>query len=93
MKKDFKQIFVKDCPVCGVSPNIAICDLGRPGGRGYPGHNTYQYLCPRCGLLKSGDVSDIYISQEEAINLAKELWNEKVDMTQKHIDRVYTKKV
>lgn len=28
---------VKLCPICGEPPHREECDLGRPGGHGYPG--------------------------------------------------------
>lgn len=79
MKKEVPYISVKACPVCGEHPIINKESLAGPNGRGYPGHFTYEYKCEFCRLLKSGETNDIYVSSEEAINLAKELWNEEVD--------------
>lgn len=74
-----KYISLKVCPVCGQHPEFHKVDLGKPGGRGYPGHFTYEYKCEFCRLLKGGEATDIYIKPEEARNLARELWNDEVD--------------
>lgn len=71
-------ISVKACPVCGEHPELNKESLGRPGGRGYPGHYTYEYRCGFCKLLKGVETQDIYDSPEEAINRAKESWNKEV---------------
>lgn len=70
---------VKLCPVCGDAPHREECDLGRPGGHGYPGHKTFQYKCECCGLVKGTEVTDIYESTEEAIHRAKVEWNVEVE--------------
>ena len=80
-----KYISVKACPVCGEHPERITESLGRPGGGGYPGHFTYEYKCGYCKLLKGGETHDIYVKPEEAINLAKELWNDEVD----RVDRIH----
>lgn len=76
-------ISVKACPVCGEHPELKKESLGRPGGRGYPGHSTYQYKCEFCNLLKGTETHDIYDSPEEAKNRAKESWNAEVDRVHK----------
>lgn len=78
-KKEIPYISVKACPVCGEHPELEKHTLERGRGGGYPGHFTYQYKCGYCKLLKGGEWSDIYVSSEEANNLAKELWNVEVD--------------
>lgn len=85
-KKEIPYISVKACPVCGEHPELQKDDLGRPGGHGYPGHSAYEYKCGYCRLLKGGETTDIYVSSEEAKNLAKELWNEEVE----RISRIMT---
>jgi hypothetical protein len=78
-KNEVPYISLKACPVCGEHPGLRQQTLERPGGHGYPGCFTYEYKCEYCKLLKSGETTDIYVSAEEAKNLAKELWNEEVD--------------
>lgn len=73
---------LKPCPVCGEHPELHKVDLGRPGGRGYPGHFAYQYKCGLCKLLKGTETQDIYYSSETSKNHAKEFWNEEVDRVQ-----------
>ena len=89
-KKEVPYISVKACPVCGEHLEFLTADLGsdlgRPGGHGYPSHSTYEYKCGYCRLLKGGETTDIYVSSEEAKNLAKELWNEEVE----RISRIMT---
>jgi hypothetical protein len=77
-KKEVPYISVQACPVCGQHPELKQQTLERPGGHGYPGCFTYEYKCEYCKLLKGGETTDIYVSAEEAKNLAKELWNEEV---------------
>ena len=79
IKKEVPYISLKACPVCGEHPELQRADLGRPGGHDYPGHFTYEYQCGFCRLLKGGETTDIYVSSDEAKNLAKELWNKEVD--------------
>jgi hypothetical protein len=81
-KKEVPYISVKACPVCGEHPEKITESLERPGGHGYPGCHTYQYKCGYCKLLKGGETCDVPISSEEAINLAKQRWNEEVDRVQ-----------
>lgn len=87
-KKNFNYIRVKACPVCGEHPELIKESLGRPGGHGYPGCYCYEYKCGYCKLLKGGETNDIYVTSEEAINLAKELWNGEVDRVTK-LQKVY----
>lgn len=78
-KKEVPYISLMACPVCGQHPELRQQTLERGRGGGYPGHFTYEYKCEYCKLLKSGETTDIYVSAEEAKNLAKELWNEEVE--------------
>ena len=71
------------CPICGAYPEKDVCDLGRPGGRGYPGSHTYQYKCERCGLVKGRETSDIYVYKEVTQNNAKQFWNDECDRIKK----------
>lgn len=80
---------VKLCPICGEPPHREECDLGRPGGHGYPGHSSYQYKCECCGLVKGAETHDIYGTSEEARERAKLHWNEEVDRVAQHINRIY----
>lgn len=82
-------ISAKVCPICGESPHREECDLGRPGGHGYPGHKTYQYKCECCGLIKGVETHDIYSTPEDARERAKLHWNEEVDRIAEYIDRIY----
>jgi hypothetical protein len=77
-KKEIPYISVKACPVCGEHPEFKKETLDKGHGHGYPGHYDYEYQCGYCKLLKGGVTHDIYVSSEEAVNLAKELWNEEV---------------
>ena len=88
-KKEIPYISVKACPICGEHPEKVRESLERPGGHGYQGCFSYEYKCECCKLLRGGETTDIYVSPEEAVNLAKELWNEKVDSAAKYIDRIY----
>lgn len=85
-------ISVKACPICGEHPHREEYDLGRPGGHGYPGHSSYQYKCECCGLIKGGDIDDIYLSKADAQNRAKETWNEEVDRVIELISRQWSRK-
>lgn len=80
---------VKLCPICGEPPHREECDLGRPGGHGYPGHSSYQYKCECCGLVKGIETHDIYGTSEDAKERAKLHWNEEVDRVAQYIDRIY----
>ena len=91
-KKEIPYISVDACPICGEHPQRIEVDLGKPGGRGYPGNSTYEYRCEFCKTLKGGETTDIYVSRDEAINLAKELWNDEARRVQNYIDRVYVPK-
>lgn len=82
-------ISVKACPICGEHPHREECDLGRPGGHGYPGHSSYQYKCECCGLVKGVETHDIYSTSEDARERAKLHWNEEVDRIAGYIDRIY----
>ena len=82
-------ISVKACPICGEHPHREECDLGRPGGHGYPGHSSYQYKCECCGLAKGVETHDIYSTPEDARERAKLHWNEEVDRIAEYIDRIY----
>jgi hypothetical protein len=86
-------ISIKLCPVCGEVPERTSYDLGRPGGHGYPGHKSFQYKCECCKLLKGKDCDDIYCSTEEAMNKAKETWNEEVARVQDFLSRQWVPKV
>ena len=77
--KEVPYISLKFCPVCGEPPEFQKESLANPRGGGYPGHFTYEYRCVFCNLLKGGEAHDLYISPDEAKNLAKELWNGEVD--------------
>lgn len=82
-------ISAKACPICGEHPHREECDLGRPGGHGYPGHSSYQYKCECCGLVKGVETQDIYSTPEDARERAKLYWNEEVDRIAEYIDRIY----
>jgi len=82
-------ISAKACPICGEHPHREECDLGRPGGHGYPGHSSYQYKCECCGLVKGVETQDIYRTPEDARERAKIYWNEEVDRIAGYIDRIY----
>lgn len=82
-------ISAKACPICGEHPHREECDLGRPGGHGYPGHTSYQYKCECCGLVKGVETQDIYSTPEDARERAKIYWNEEVDRIAGYIDRIY----
>lgn len=82
-------ISAKACPICGEHPHREECDLGRPGGHGYPGHSSYQYKCECCGLVKGVETQDIYSTPEDARERAKLHWNEEVDRIAGYIDRIY----
>jgi len=82
-------ISAKACPICGEHPHREECDLGRPGGHGYPGHSSYQYKCECCGLVKGVETQDIYSTPEDARERAKIYWNEEVDRIAGYIDRIY----
>ena len=84
--KEIPYIHVKACPICGEHPQRVEESLARPGGGGYPGYFTYEYKCEYCKLLKGGETTDLYISSDEARNLAKELWNDKVATVQGYLD-------
>jgi hypothetical protein len=83
VKKDIPYISVKACPVCREYPDRITESLERRGGHGYPGCHTYQYKCGCCKLLKGSETCDVPISSEEAINLAKQRWNEEVERVEK----------
>ena len=80
------------CPICGEHPEKVKESLEGPNGRGYRGCFTYEYKCECCKLLRGGETTDIYVSPEEANNLAKELWNDKVSSTKHYLDRLYVLK-
>ena len=82
-KKKIPYISVKACPVCGKHPELKKETLERGRGGGYPGCYCYEYKCGYCKLLKGGETNDIYITSEEAINLAKQFWNGEVDRVTK----------
>lgn len=73
----------KPCPVCCQSPHRKEESLGKPGGRGYPGYYSYEYVCEYCKLLKGGGATDLYVSKADAISSAMDYWNEEVDRIQK----------
>ena len=73
-----EYISLEACPICGDHPDRITVDLGKPGGRGYPGCHTYEYVCEHCGLVRSGSFNDISGSTEEAVTRAKEAWNTEV---------------
>ena len=79
MENKVPYISLKACPVCGEHPELKKESLAKPRGGGYPGHFTYEYKCEFCRLLNGGETHDLYVSPDEAKNLAKELWNEEVD--------------
>jgi hypothetical protein len=85
-EKEAFYVSPKPCPVCGEHPHRKEQSLGKPGGRGYPGYFSYEYVCECCKLLKGGETSDLYVSKEDAIRSATELWNEEVDRVQKCIE-------
>lgn len=72
-------IELQACPICGAHSEKETRDLGRPGGHGYPGCHTYQYKCEKCGLVKGGDIDDIYRHKDVAQNEARKSWNEECD--------------
>lgn len=76
-------IELQACPICGAHPEKDVCDLGRPGGHGYPGCYTYQYKCERCGLVKGRETNDIYDHKAVAQNEARQFWNEECDRIKK----------
>ena len=63
------------CPICASPPEKETCDLGRPGGHGYPGSHSYQYKCENCQLVKGHSFDDICLAKEVAQNRARESWN------------------
>lgn len=85
-------VSIKLCPICGEVPEKVTYSLERPGGHGYVGCHSYQYKCECCKLVKGGDIDDIYLSNADAQNHAKETWNAEVDRIQEHLDRLYVKR-
>lgn len=81
------EVRVMLCPVCGSPPQRVEYDLGKPGGRGYPGHKTYQYKCEFCNLVRGTEVTDIYEAAGQAINRAKLGWNTEVERIRNHLRR------
>lgn len=71
-------IELQPCPICGAHPDREKENLGRSGGRGYPGHYTYQYKCEKCKMLKSDGINDIYDSPSTADARARISWNKEV---------------
>lgn len=63
------------CPICGSNPSLQIHYLGRPNGHGYPGCFTFRYKCPECGYLETDDIDSIYRSEEDAVDMAANMWN------------------
>jgi hypothetical protein len=92
LKKEVPYISLAACPICGEHPEKVKESLEGPNGRGYRGCFTYEYKCECCKLLRGGEASDIYVSSEEANNLAKELWNDKVASTKHYLDKLYVSK-
>lgn len=90
---EIPYISLAACPICGEHPEKVKESLEGPNGRGYRGCFTYEYKCECCKLLRGGETTDIYVSSEEANNLAKELWNDKVASTKHYLDRLYVSKV
>ena len=88
-----EYVNLKTCPICGAYPEKEVCDLGRPGGHGYPGNHSYHYECPNCKLLKSASFNDIYDVSITAVAQAQKSWNGVVDKTQEYLDKIYTKKI
>ena len=80
------------CPICGEHPEKVKESLEGPNGRGYRGCFTYEYRCECCKVLRGEEVSDIYLSAEEANNLAKKCWNDKVAGIKQYLDRLYVPK-
>ncbi len=64
------------CPICGSNPRLLIHYLGKPDGGGYPGCFTFQYKCPECGYLETDDIDSIYRSEEDAVDMAANMWND-----------------
>lgn len=64
------------CPICGSNPSLHIHYLGKPNGEGYPGCFTFQYKCPECGYLETDDIDSIYRSEEDAVDMAANMWND-----------------
>lgn len=67
------------CPICGSQPRMEVTDLGKPNGRGYPGHNSYTLECPKCGFFKA-ETADIYDTNSEikASERVALLWDKRV---------------
>lgn len=80
------------CPICGEHPEKVKESLEGPNGRGYRGCFTYEYRCECCKVLRGEATSDIYLSAEEANNLAKKLWNDKVASIKQYLDKLYIPK-
>lgn len=82
-------VSIKLCPICGEVPEKVTYSLERPGGHGYAGCHSYQYKCECCKLVKGRDIDDIYLSNADAQNRAKETWNAEVERIQLLLDRRY----
>jgi hypothetical protein len=82
-------VSIKLCPICGEVPEKTTYSLERPGGHGYAGCHSYQYKCECCKLVNGGDIDDIYLSNADAQNRAKETWNAEVERIQLLLDRQY----
>ena len=72
-------IKINQCPICESMPILKIEDMGRPGGHGYPGCDSYEMYCPYCNLPKHVSSDTIYRSAEEAQKAVVEAWNAEVD--------------
>lgn len=66
------------CPICGAHPDRDKTNMGHLLGRGYPNHNSYQYKCEKCRMLKSDSTNDIYDNPSTADARARISWNKEV---------------
>ena len=69
---------IKTCPWCGCIAVLKTEDLGKPNGRGYPGHTLVYVQCAnsKCrATAPNGKIDDIHRSTREAIDQAVKIWN------------------
>ena len=76
--KTFDMPCLKTCPWCGHDGVLKCDSLGKPNGRGYPGHFLFYVECSNdvCSAIAPyGKVDDLYRSTKEAITKAVKIWN------------------
>lgn len=65
----------KSCPWCGSAPISKAEPL-----LGYTGNYIYYIQCSECGAVAPrGKLTDIYMSEEKARELATKRWNHRAD--------------